>query len=88
MPAPAHEPRPRSTSYLTRSLSPSSVSMKDLLASCAAAAAVSTPPCEPSAVAVAEARAAKDAEAGETGELESRREREQRRDAARERDAA
>ncbi|MEV6424103.1 hypothetical protein [Streptomyces sp. NPDC051662] len=81
MPAPAREPRPRSTSYLTRSLSPSSVSMKDLLASCASAAAVSTPPCEPSAVASA-------GETAEAGELESRREREQRRDAARQRDAA
>ncbi|MFD7220810.1 hypothetical protein ACFV9P_07320 [Streptomyces sp. NPDC059892] len=76
MPAPAPAPRPRSTSYLARSLSPSSVSMKDLLASCASAAAVSTPPCAPSA---------KDAEAGD---LESLREREQRPDAARERDAA
>ncbi|MEV4971436.1 hypothetical protein [Streptomyces scopuliridis] len=85
MPAPAHEPRPRSASHLTRTLSPSSVPMKDLLASCASAAAVSTPPCEPSAVSAAEAAAGKDAEAGE---LESRREREQRRDAARERDAA
>ncbi|MFE2036443.1 hypothetical protein ACFXBB_25040 [Streptomyces scopuliridis] len=85
MSAPAREPRPRSASYLTRTLSPSSVPMKDLLASCASAAAVSTPPCEPSAVAVAEAAAAKDAE---TGKPVSRREREQRRDAARERDAA
>ncbi|MFJ9028411.1 hypothetical protein ACIRQP_07780 [Streptomyces sp. NPDC102274] len=89
MPAPAHEPRPRSAPYLTRSLSPSSVPMKDLLASCASAAAVSTPPCEPSAAAVAEAAlaeaAARDAE---TGDLEPLREREQRRDAARERDAA
>ncbi|MEU0282047.1 hypothetical protein ACIOGX_25730 [Streptomyces sp. NPDC088147] len=85
MPAPAHDPRPRSTSYPTRSLSPSSVSMKDLLASCASAAAVSTPPGAPSAVAVAEAAAATEAEAGA---LESLRERERRRDAAQERDAA
>lgn len=41
MPAPDSEPRPQ----------PSDVSMKDLLASCAAAWAVSTPPDEPSAVA-------------------------------------
>lgn len=94
MSAPERETRPRSASYPTRSLSPSSLSMTDLLASCAAAAAVSTPPLEPSAVAVAEAGAARDAEAREVAEAgavresESRREREQRCDAARERDAA
>jgi hypothetical protein len=51
MPPPQRDPSPqpgtRRTSYLTRSLSPSSVSMKDLLASCESAAAVSTPPCGP-----------------------------------------
>ncbi|MFJ2215679.1 hypothetical protein ACIQVO_24815 [Streptomyces sp. NPDC101062] len=47
MPAPERDIRPRPSSYLTRSLSPSSVPMKDLLASCAAAAAVSTPPRAP-----------------------------------------
>lgn len=44
MPAPDSEPRPQ------RRPQPSDVSMKDLLASCAAASAVSTPPDEPSAV--------------------------------------
>jgi hypothetical protein len=48
MPVPEHETQPRS-------LVPSSVSMEDLLASCAAASAVSTPPRPPSAVATAEA---------------------------------
>jgi hypothetical protein len=52
---PQSQPRPR-----PHSPSPSDVSMRDLLASCAAAHAVSTPPEQISAVAVAEERAAAD----------------------------
>ncbi|AXG78252.1 hypothetical protein [Streptomyces paludis] len=48
MPAPERETRPQP--YLFRTLSPSSVPMKDLLASCAAARAVSTPPAPPAPV--------------------------------------
>ncbi|RDG30545.1 hypothetical protein [Streptomyces corynorhini] len=60
---PQSEPQPRqqSSAYLSRELSPSSVPMKDLLASCAAARAVSTPPCPPSAVAVADEAARREA---------------------------
>ncbi|MFJ1745647.1 hypothetical protein ACIOJD_05300 [Streptomyces sp. NPDC088116] len=58
MPAPEREARPqfpRVTSMSPAPLpSPSSVSMSDLLASCAAASAVSTPPNEPSATEIAE----------------------------------
>ncbi|MFE3826216.1 hypothetical protein [Streptomyces sp. NPDC059092] len=77
MPAPERDIRPQPSSYLARSLSPSSVSMKDLLASCAAARAVSTPPHAP------------EPDAGQDTGLELLRESgEQRCGAARERDAA
>ncbi|MFE3602075.1 hypothetical protein ACFXP3_30705 [Streptomyces sp. NPDC059096] len=79
MPAPERDIRPRPSSYPTRSLSPSSVPMKDLLASCAAARAVSTPPSAP------------EPDAGREAGLELLRkngEGEQKRGAARERDAA
>lgn len=58
MSAPEREARPQfpsATSLAPLPLpSPSSVSMSDLLASCAAASAVSTPPNEPSATEIAE----------------------------------
>ncbi|MFJ8002029.1 hypothetical protein ACIQ7D_33810 [Streptomyces sp. NPDC096310] len=77
MPAPERDIRPQPSSYLTRSLSPSSVPMKDLLASCAAARAVSTPPSAP------------EPDAGREAGLELlRKNGEQERGAARERDAA
>ncbi|MFJ2440900.1 hypothetical protein ACIOWG_10630 [Streptomyces sp. NPDC087658] len=63
MPDPECAPRPQPTTYMARILSPSSVPMKDLLASCAAAAAVSTPPRRPPVPA---------AEPGARGETEER----------------
>ncbi|MEU3187279.1 hypothetical protein ABZ707_24210 [Streptomyces sp. NPDC006923] len=54
------------SSASSRPPSPSALSMRDLLASCAAAAAVSTPPRTPSAVALAEA-------AGRAGERAEQR---------------
>ncbi|MEU9009843.1 hypothetical protein AB0D12_08665 [Streptomyces sp. NPDC048479] len=46
MPASEREPLPRQQSAQPATLKPSALSMSDLLASCAAASAVSTPPRE------------------------------------------